>query len=115
MNQTHSNKVVTINENNKNIKRINADALITEIKNIFDLPVVGTETLFEFGEDRNYSKYPYDASKGSNGIDPPIWDKINDNLTTLCQYLYVYYNVIYKKKVQSFLIEPSLLWLGNFL
>ncbi len=34
MNQTHSNKVVTINENNKNIKRINADALITEIKNI---------------------------------------------------------------------------------
>lgn len=65
---------------------------ITEIKNIFELPVVGTETLFEFGEDRNYSKYPYDASKGSNGIDPPIWDKINDNLTTLCQYLYVYYN-----------------------
>ena len=34
MNQTHSNKVVTINENNKNSQRINADALITKIKNI---------------------------------------------------------------------------------
>ena len=34
MNQTHSNKVVTINENNKNIQRINADALITKIENI---------------------------------------------------------------------------------
>jgi len=34
MNQTHSNKVVTINENNKNIQKINADALITKIKNI---------------------------------------------------------------------------------
>jgi len=34
MNQTHSNKVVTINENNKNNQRINADALITKIKNI---------------------------------------------------------------------------------
>jgi len=34
MNQTHSNKVVTINENNKNIKKINADALITKIENI---------------------------------------------------------------------------------
>ena len=34
MNQTHSNKVVTINENNKNIQRINSDALITKIKNI---------------------------------------------------------------------------------
>ena len=34
MNQTHSNKVVIINENNKNIQRINADALITKEKNI---------------------------------------------------------------------------------
>ena len=34
MNQTHSNNVVRINENNKNIQRINADALITKIKNI---------------------------------------------------------------------------------
>ena len=34
MNQTHSNKVVTINKNNKNIRRINADALITKIENI---------------------------------------------------------------------------------
>jgi len=34
MNQTHGNKVVIINENNKNIKRLNADALITKIKNI---------------------------------------------------------------------------------
>ena len=34
MNQTHSNKVVIINEANKNIKRINADALITSIENI---------------------------------------------------------------------------------
>ena len=34
MNQTHSNKVVVINEKNQNIKRINADALITSIKNI---------------------------------------------------------------------------------
>ena len=34
MNQTHGNKVVTINENNKNIKILNADALITKIKNI---------------------------------------------------------------------------------
>ena len=34
MNQTHSNKVVTINEKNKNIKTIYADALITKINNI---------------------------------------------------------------------------------
>jgi YfiH family protein len=34
MNQTHSNKVVTIDENNKNIHRVNADALITKIENI---------------------------------------------------------------------------------
>ena len=34
MNQTHSNKVVTINENNKSIQKINADALITGMKNI---------------------------------------------------------------------------------
>jgi YfiH family protein len=34
MNQTHSNKVVIINENNKNIQKINADALITRIENI---------------------------------------------------------------------------------
>jgi YfiH family protein len=34
MNQTHSNKVVIINKANKNIKRINADALITNIENI---------------------------------------------------------------------------------
>jgi YfiH family protein len=34
MNQTHSNKVVTINENNKNIQRIGSDALITRNKNI---------------------------------------------------------------------------------
>ena len=34
MNQTHSNKVVIIDENNKNNKRINADALITKIKDI---------------------------------------------------------------------------------
>jgi len=34
MNQTHSNKVVTINENNKNIYRVNSDALITTTKNI---------------------------------------------------------------------------------
>jgi len=34
MNQTHSNKVVIINENNKNIQRINSDALITKLKNI---------------------------------------------------------------------------------
>jgi YfiH family protein len=34
MNQSHSNRVVTINENNKNIQRINADALITKLENI---------------------------------------------------------------------------------
>jgi YfiH family protein len=34
MNQTHSNKIVTINENNRNIQRINSDALITKIRNI---------------------------------------------------------------------------------
>jgi YfiH family protein len=34
MNQTHSNKVVTINENNRNTQQINADALITKIENI---------------------------------------------------------------------------------
>jgi YfiH family protein len=34
MNQTHSNKVVVINESNQNIKRVNTDALITNIKNI---------------------------------------------------------------------------------
>jgi len=34
MNQTHSNKFVTINEDNKSIQRINADALITKIENI---------------------------------------------------------------------------------
>jgi YfiH family protein len=34
MNQTHSNKVLVINENNKNIHRVDADALITKIENI---------------------------------------------------------------------------------
>ena len=34
MNQTHSNKVVIINKNNQDIKRVNADALITNVKNI---------------------------------------------------------------------------------
>jgi len=34
MNQTHSNKVVVIDEKNKNIQRINSDALITKLKNI---------------------------------------------------------------------------------
>ena len=34
MNQTHSNKVVIIDKNNKNIQRINADALITKVRNI---------------------------------------------------------------------------------
>ena len=34
MNQTHSNKVVVINKNNQDTKRVNADALITNIKNI---------------------------------------------------------------------------------
>jgi len=34
MNQTHSNKVVVINDSNKHIQRINADALVTNQKNI---------------------------------------------------------------------------------
>ena len=34
MNQTHSSKVVIINKNNLNTKRVNADALITNVKNI---------------------------------------------------------------------------------
>ena len=34
MNQTHSNKVVVINDANKHIQRINSDALITSQKNI---------------------------------------------------------------------------------
>jgi len=34
MNQTHSNKVVTINKENKNIQIVNSDALITKLKNI---------------------------------------------------------------------------------
>ena len=34
MNQTHSNRVIVINKNNYDTKRINADALITDIKNI---------------------------------------------------------------------------------
>ena len=34
MNQTHSNKVVVINKNNQETKRVNADALITNVKNI---------------------------------------------------------------------------------
>jgi YfiH family protein len=34
MNQTHSNKVVVINKNNQDTKRINADALITNVNNI---------------------------------------------------------------------------------
>jgi len=34
MNQTHSNKVVTINESNIDTQQINADALITKIENI---------------------------------------------------------------------------------
>ena len=34
MNQTHSNKVVTIDKYNKNILKIDADALVTNIKNI---------------------------------------------------------------------------------
>ena len=34
MNQTHSSKVVVIDESNINIQRVDADALITKIKNI---------------------------------------------------------------------------------
>tara|TARA_B100000780_G_C21119367_1_gene453280 strand:+ start:2440 stop:3204 length:765 start_codon:yes stop_codon:yes gene_type:complete len=34
MNQTHSNNVVVIDEENKNIQRINSDALITKLKGI---------------------------------------------------------------------------------
>ncbi len=34
MSQTHSNKVVIINKNNQDIKRVDSDALITNIKNI---------------------------------------------------------------------------------
>jgi|TARA_B110000967_G_scaffold80017_1_gene82784 YfiH family protein len=34
MNQTHSNKVVVINDSNKHIQRISADALVTNQKNI---------------------------------------------------------------------------------
>ncbi len=34
MNQTHSNKVFLINKNNKNIRKISADALITQRENI---------------------------------------------------------------------------------
>ena len=34
MNQIHSNKVVVINNSNKDIKRINSDALVTGLKNI---------------------------------------------------------------------------------
>jgi len=34
MNQTHSNKVFVINDSNKHIQRINADALVTNQKNI---------------------------------------------------------------------------------
>jgi YfiH family protein len=34
MNQTHGNKVVVINDSNKHIQRINADALVTNQKNI---------------------------------------------------------------------------------
>jgi len=34
MNQTHGNKVIIIDDNNKNIQRINSDALITKLKNI---------------------------------------------------------------------------------
>ena len=34
MKQTHSNKVATINRSNQDIKRVNADAMITNIKNI---------------------------------------------------------------------------------
>lgn len=63
---------------------------ITEIRNIFDMPIVGSsDTLFEFGKDDRYSTYPYDPTH-PNGIQPAIWDKISDNLTLLCQYLYVY-------------------------
>ncbi len=34
MNQTHSNRVVVINEKNKNYKKINSDAIITKIKGL---------------------------------------------------------------------------------
>ena len=34
MNQTHSNKVVIIKDNNKNIRRVNSDALVTNQKNV---------------------------------------------------------------------------------
>jgi len=63
---------------------------ILEIKNIFEMPIVGTETLYDFGADRNYGTYPFEPAKAPHGIDGPIWNKINDNLTILCQYLYVY-------------------------
>ena len=64
---------------------------ISEIRNIFDIPIVGPkDTLFDFGKDRNYRNYTYDTTY-PNGIVPPVWTKIDDNLTTLCQYLYVYH------------------------
>ena len=34
MNQTHSNKVVVINDANKHTQRINSDALVTDLKNV---------------------------------------------------------------------------------
>ena len=34
MNQTHSNKVIKVNKNNKNLKRFNSDAIVTSVKGL---------------------------------------------------------------------------------
>jgi hypothetical protein len=67
----------------------NATDRIREIRSIFDTDIVPNETLREFGMDRGYANFPFDPSH-PNGIDPAVWQRIDDKLILLCKYLFVW-------------------------
>ncbi len=67
----------------------NATDRIREIRSIFDTDIVPNETLREFGLDRSYANFPFDSTH-PNGIDPAVWQRIDDKLNLLCRYLFVW-------------------------
>ena len=87
MNQTHSNKVVMISKNNQNIKRVNADALITNAKNIAISVLTADCVPILIYEHTNHIVACIHAGwKGAvNGI---IENTLNQIM--MCQFLYCY-------------------------
>ena len=67
MNQTHSNKVVIINEDNKDTKQVTADALITNIKGIAisDNDALNTDFGTAQGTAKAHSGTAYDLNVGA--------------------------------------------------